>query len=425
MRETEWVMLARAWWRGLATAVPTPEARIQMLPLLTDAVEQLATAVTAESFDVDVGTRVGARLAQAQVAAGPTLSHSVRVLSEIAVRCPHPDALGRLAALLVALGHGHSQALLRQEHSAEQTPRQAADDRFRVVFDNAAIAIAVGDTEGTLLEANQGLADMIGVPVDALRGISVYDFAHPEDRDDIRALVYEQLVPAGKGTSKIERRLLRADGSYGWASFAITFVKGTAGRSDYLLAVGSDVTEQHQLRDELHRQARHDPLTGLPNRRHLLEQIDRIVTTAGRGDRAGLCYADIDRFKQINDRYGHGVGDQVLSAIGNRFQVGVQQHDCTIARLGGDEFVALIPPPADDLLVGAVARDMLAALIAPIVLDGRQVRVSASIGAVLTDASTMAAAALLDAADERLLRAKANGANCWVLRDVQHHACGG
>ncbi|AFU02752.1 sensor domain-containing diguanylate cyclase [Nocardia brasiliensis] len=424
MRETEWVVLARTWWRALTSAVPTPEDRIQILPLLTDAVEQLAAALSTEAFDVDVGTRVGARLAHARIAPGPALSDSARVLSELATRCPHPDAPGRLAALLVALGHGHSQAWLPRTAGAEQPMHQSTDDRFRVVFDNAAIAIAVGDTEGTLLEANQGLADMIGVPIEALRGISVYDFAHPEDRDEIRALVYQQLVPAGRGTSRIERRLLRADGSYGWASFAITFVKGTAGQSDYLLAVGADVTEQHQLRDELHRQARHDPLTGLPNRRHLLEQIDRIVATSGPRDRAGLCYADLDRFKQINDRYGHGVGDQVLSAIGDRFRRGVQQHDCTIARLGGDEFVALIPPPADDRLVGAVARDMLDALTAPIALHDRRVRVTASIGAVLTDASTMAASTLLDAADERLLRAKANGANCWVLRDVQHDSCG-
>ncbi|WP_433574721.1 diguanylate cyclase domain-containing protein [Nocardia brasiliensis] len=416
MRETEVVVLARSWWRQLAGTVPTPEARIQMLPLLTDAVGQLAAAVSAEVFDVDVGTRVGMRLAEAQVAAGPALNNSAQVLSEIAAHCTHPDSAGRLAALLVALGQGHSRTLDRSSGGAQQ-----AEDRFRIVFDNAAVAIAVGDTEGTLLDANQGLADMIGVPIEALRGISVYDFAHPEDRDEIRALVYEQLVPAGQGTAKIERRLIRADGTYGWAVFAITFVKGAAGQSDYLLAIGEDVTEQHQLRDELHRQARHDPLTGLPNRRHLLEQIDRIISTAGPKDRAGLCYADIDRFKQINDSYGHGVGDQVLSTIGDRFRTGVRQHGCTIARLGGDEFVALIPPPADDLLVAAVARDMLGALTEPIVLDGHRVRITASIGAVLTDASSMAATALLDAADERLLRAKANGANCWVLRDVQRN----
>ncbi|MFB8281116.1 diguanylate cyclase domain-containing protein [Nocardia colli] len=420
MRQAEWVtVLAESWWRELAAAKAAPQA--QVLPLLTESIGQLATALSADPFDVEAGARVGARLAAARIPAGSAFSDSARVLSEIAVRSAHPDALRRLAALLVALGHGHSQAVHRHQHIADRQARRSADERLRVVFDNAAIAIAVGDTEGTLLDANQGLADMIGVPIDTLRGISVYDFAHPDDRDEIRSLVYEQLVPAGSGTAKIERRLLRADGSYGWASFAITFVKGVAGQSDYLLAVGEDITEQHQLRDELHRQARHDSLTGLPNRRHLLEQIDRIIADAGPQDRAGLCFADIDRFKQINDRYGHGIGDHVLNAIGDRFRTAVRQHDCTIARIGGDEFVALIPPPADDVLIATVARNMLGALAEPITIGNRLVRVTASIGAVLTDVSSMEAKSLLDAADTRLFQAKASGANCWVLRGAEQY----
>ncbi len=414
MREAEWAVLARSWWRGLATTGATPHARF--LSLLTDSVGKLDTALSADIFDVDVGTRVGAELADAQIATGSLLGNSAQVLAEIATRSAHPDAAGRLAALLVALGHGHGRGLDRRDHATDRK-----DERFRLVFDNAAIAIAIGDTEGMLLDANQGLADMIGVPISTLRGISVYDFAHPDDREEIRSLVYEQLVPAGSGTAKIERRLLRADGSYGWASFAITFVKGAAGQSDYLLAIGEDVTEQHQLRDELHRQARHDPLTGLPNRRQLFEQIDKIITNAVPGDRAALCFADIDRFKQINDRYGHGIGDHVLQAIGDRFRAGVRQYDCTIARIGGDEFVALIPPPADDSLVASIARSMLGALTEPIVIGDRRVRVTASIGAVLSDVSSMEAKALLDAADVRLLQAKATGANCWVLRGVEHY----
>ncbi|WP_051187476.1 sensor domain-containing diguanylate cyclase, partial [Nocardia tenerifensis] len=300
--------------------------------------------------------------------------------------------------------------------------RRAADDRFRAVFDNAAVAIAIVDTDLTLLDANPGLADMIGRPVDALRGASVYDFAHPDDRGYLRTMVYERLVPNGKGTVRLEQRLVRADGSDGWAAFAITFVKGVGRQPDYLLAVGEDVTEQHRLRDELHRQARHDLLTGLPNRRHLLERVEAMIATAGARDRVGLCFIDIDGFKDVNDRYGHGTGDRVLAAIATRLRDSVAERGCPVARIGGDEFVAIVPPPADAADVTAIATGLQAALADPVSIGPLRLRVSASIGAVLTPVADTQAESLLDAADTALYRAKADGKDRWVLHTLETRA---
>lgn len=300
------------------------------------------------------------------------------------------------------------------DHSDEHRG-PVGDELFRFVFDNAAVALAIGDTEGTLLYANHSLADMIGVPIEQLRGISVYQFAHPDDQGEINTVVFDTLVRAREGTVKLERRLVRADGSTGWVAFTITYVTGRGGQPDYLLAVGEDVTEQHQLEAELHRQARHDPLTGLPNRRYLLERIKALAAADG-DDRAGLCFVDLDSFKQVNDRYGHGIGDQVLCAVADRLLDRVSGHDCMVARIGGDEFVALVSPPADGHEVTAVAEQMLSALAEPITVGEHSLRVSASIGAVLTRVSNTAAAALLDAADRELYNAKTRGKDQWALR---------
>ncbi|MET8800220.1 sensor domain-containing diguanylate cyclase [Nocardia sp. NPDC004568] len=289
------------------------------------------------------------------------------------------------------------------------------DELFRFVFDNAAVALAIGDTEGTLLYANHSLADMIGIPVDRLRGISVYQFAHPDDQDEINTVVFDTLVRAREGVVKLERRLIRTDGSAGWLAFTITYVRGHGGQPDYLLAVGEDVTERHRLQEELHRQARQDSLTGLPNRRCLLERIDTLAA-AGGDDRAGLCFLDLDSFKEVNDRYGHGIGDQVLRTVADRLRDSVSGHDCMIARIGGDEFVALLSPSTDSRTVTEVAEQMLLALSIPIAIGQHRLRVSASIGAVLTRLRNTGATALLDAADRELYHAKTRGKDQWALR---------
>ncbi|MEU7629082.1 diguanylate cyclase [Nocardia sp. NPDC049220] len=412
-------VLADSWRRELLAVTSEPVPRSDLQVLFSRLVEELVAALESEQFDASVGVRVGVALVAAGLTGPEVPSTSAQVLYQLAERSADARTGPRLAALLAAVGQGYAAQSRRprpEQRPAEDTASGlTTDQRFRVVFDNAGIAIAIGDTDGTLLDVNRGLAEMIGVPIETLRGVSVYDFAHPNDREGIRTLVYDKLVPAGEGTVKLEQRMRRSDGSYGWASFAITFVKGVDGQGNYLLAVGEDVTEQHRMREELHRQARHDPLTGLPNRRHLIERIDTMIADARAGDRAGLCFVDIDRFKNVNDRYGHGTGDQILTAVAARLQESVRGTGCLIARIGGDEFVGLVPPPASDHRVATVANSLLEALIDPITVGDRRLQMSISIGAVVTTVAGADAESLLDAADTGLYRAKADGKGRWVL----------
>ncbi|WP_084525054.1 sensor domain-containing diguanylate cyclase [Nocardia vaccinii] len=321
------------------------------------------------------------------------------------------------------IGTRAPEELSRQAHhtrcahpAAEPRTPVLADEVFRCVFDNAAMAMAIGDTDGTLVYANRSLAEMIGVPMEQLQGISVYRFAHPEDQDEIDTVVFDGLVRARDGTVKLERRLVRVDGSIGWVAFTITYVQGSGGLPDYLLAVGEDVTERHHLEQELHRDARHDPLTGVPNRRYLLERIEALSDTVDGDEQVGLCFVDLDQFKQINDRHGHGTGDQVLRAVATRLHDELAGEDCTLARIGGDEFVALLAPPVDDGRVAAVIDRMLSALAGPITVGEHRLWVSASIGAILATASNTDATTLLDAADRELYQAKTRSKDRWVLR---------
>ncbi|MGW5113078.1 diguanylate cyclase domain-containing protein [Nocardia sp. NPDC004123] len=410
--------VAGLWWRALTDRGWSADRE-----LLGQYAAEVITGVAAEEFEPGVGARVGAALADLGLTDPDVPLISARVLYTVVDHGAESEAGQRLAAVLAALGSGHRARSLDIRHAAAPDAGGPAreplsPDVYRIMFEHVSVAAAIGEVDGTLLVANKRFTDLIGIPSEIVHDISVFDHSHPDDRDDILAAVFEKLVPARGGALELEHRFFRADGSMGWAAFKVTYIQGAPGDRDYLLTVGEDVTERHRLQEELHRQARHDPLTGLSNRRHLLERIDAMIDSSVPDDQAGLCFIDLDRFKYVNDRYGHGVGDQVLVAVAARLWDGVGDERCTVARLGGDEFVVLVPPPAGGRRVAAVADRLLSALSEPVEVGGHRLAVSASIGAVVTPAMATDAETLLDAADASLYQAKTHALGQVVLHTV-------
>lgn len=395
--------------------------------LLSDLLDHLITAVSGESFDAEAVAAVGSRLVRANLTDPQVLSRSARALAPLAgLIAPHGD---RLIPALGELSRGYTEELLatrarHQEmlHAAMADARNAAEARFRVVFDNAAIAIGIGDTEGRVVDANPALSAMVGMPLARLRGRRVSELVHPDDHDEVQSRIFEELFAAGSGTVRLELRYTRADGGGGWAAWAITLVPESGGRAAYLLVVGEDTTQRRALQAELRRQARHDPLTGLPNRRQLVETLSQIIVDADPDDRIGLGFIDLDGFKAVNDTYGHGVGDRLLASVAGR--LAAVSDGATLARVGGDEFVVLLPPPCDSVRISAIAEALLAALADPIPVDEHWLTISACIGAVVTPVAGADAEKLLDAADAGLYRAKAAGPNRWVLHSTEVFASG-
>ncbi|MBV8490272.1 MAG: diguanylate cyclase [Candidatus Eremiobacteraeota bacterium] len=163
-----------------------------------------------------------------------------------------------------------------------------------------------------------------------------------------------------------------------------------------------------------------DALTGLPNRVLFEDRINHTLATARRYDRGfAVMYLDLDRFKEINDTFGHHVGDEVLRAVAERLRTTLRESD-TIARFGGDEFVILEPVvdgPADS---ADLARKLTTALQDPLVIEGtsHDVRVSIGIAMYPTDGSTIEE--LMEAADRALYRAKREGRNRWFFADQEN-----
>ena len=153
--------------------------------------------------------------------------------------------------------------------------------------------------------------------------------------------------------------------------------------------------------------AQHDVLTGLPNRMLLADRLDQAIAAARRhGSLLAVLYADLDHFKRINDSLGHAAGDQVLQSVARRLVASVRRSD-TVSRQGGDEFVVLLSEVACVEDAASSAGNLLAAISAPQRIEGRNLRVTASVGASVYPSDGLEAATLLKKADLALLHAKA------------------
>lgn len=175
--------------------------------------------------------------------------------------------------------------------------------------------------------------------------------------------------------------------------------------------VARDVTVEVQAQERVHYLATHDGLTGLPNRAHFGQLLNRQVESARRyAGKFALMFIDLDRFKVINDTFGHEAGDILLLEMASRFSCSVRASD-VVARLGGDEFVVLIQDAGDIEQVNAVARKILSAAIQPVSVAGHECRVTASIGICMFPQDAQDEHGLLKNADMAMYRAKAQGKN--------------
>jgi diguanylate cyclase (GGDEF)-like protein len=165
---------------------------------------------------------------------------------------------------------------------------------------------------------------------------------------------------------------------------------------------------------QLRREALHDPLTGLPNRRYLARWL-RALTGDG-PTRVGVCVVDLDNFKHVNDSLGHDAGDDLLRVVSRRLETCVGRAGRLLVRYGGDEFVILVAHPGGEADVVALAELALAQVPEPVVLAGRTVRITCSVGVAVVDVGSGEPLDVVRAADSALYRAKSGGKNRWAVR---------
>lgn len=254
------------------------------------------------------------------------------------------------------------------------------------------------------------IAALYGRPLNAFA--SSYDAwrksVHPEDR-----AVLEKQVAAALKSRKFEAewRVVWPDGTVHWLAGRAEVYLDETGRPQRILGVNIDITERKAAEEMMRRMAQHDPLTGLPNRALFYEYADHLLPAVRRGrSHAAFLFVDLDRFKPINDQYGHDVGDTVLKGVGARLTDNLRGGDM-VGRLGGDEFVAVLAHVNGEEDVARITRHLLDHLGRPYLADGVKLHVSPSIGISLYPQDGDSVDELIKRADVAMYAAKQCGRN--------------
>ncbi|CAK6693550.1 CHASE domain-containing protein [Synechococcus sp. CBW1107] len=271
------------------------------------------------------------------------------------------------------------------------------------VFEQSSYGITITDSDARLISCNQAFSQLTGYSRQELLGQNMSILkSNRHDKAFFRQL-WECLQHQGRWEGEIWNRL--KNGELRRHELTIKAVCNDGEQLICYVGMLHDVSDRYQQEAEIRFQARHDYLTGLPNRAELIVQMDQALARAKRyGLRVALVFLDLDGFKPINDQLGHATGDRVLKTVAARLQLVIRESD-TLARQGGDEFVLLIPQASDQNGLITLAHKLQEQVELPIPeLEG--LPLSVSIGIALFPDHAASAEQLLHLADQAMYQAK-------------------
>ena len=329
----------------------------------------------------------------------------------------------------------YSEALVRKlEQRTEELQRTVAElrtaqSRMRLsarALGASATGVMITERsgpEGRIIYVNPAFERITGYSADELLGqpprVLLSDTTDPDTLAALRTALQEERE------ARTMLRSQRKDGSIFWSELTVAPVPAEDGQPGHFIGVLDDITARKHFQDELARQANFDALTGLANRNLLADRVAVTIAYAGHAQRVmALLFIDLDQFKRINDSLGHALGDAVLRETARRITACLRDRD-TAARLGGDEFVVVLADLARAADASLVAAKILAAIAAPMSIEGHTLTVSASIGASVYPDDGNTQAALLRNADSAMYRAKEAGRDCFRFYTVDMNAGAG
>ena len=304
---------------------------------------------------------------------------------------------------------GYSRDVTRWELAERRLA--ALEAELRAVFDASTDAIARYDRNLRYQFLNRAGEEMRRVALADLIGRTDHEVGGQSEVLDIHVAALERVLASGVH-EEIELNFSR-DEVERWYHISIAPVVDANGEVDGVLASMRDISELKRAERALMLQALHDPLTGLANRYRLMDRLGEALVRLNRQPGLlALLFIDVDQLKEVNDTYGHEVGDRVLVDVARRLERVARRED-TVARLGGDEFVLLCDHATLD--ISTLADRVVHALAEPYADGELTFPLSASVGAVVTDNFEANAMELLQVADTAMYRAKSGGRNRFEI----------
>jgi diguanylate cyclase (GGDEF)-like protein/PAS domain S-box-containing protein len=321
---------------------------------------------------------------------------------------------GTFLALLLLFGiwgrrerrHKKTLSLINTELVEEMQRRKESEEllrareyRMHLILETAHEGIAVTQG-GRIVYFNRALPRLFGYTAEELLALpSFAPLVHPEDLT-LATEKHRQHMEGETAEQRYPLRLVRKDGSAFWAELSGVFLQWNGHPAT--LNFVTDISDRKAQEEHIRHQATHDALTGLANRSFFLDLLEQEVEWSRKeGKKLGVLFVDLNRFKPVNDTYGHEVGDQLLKAFSLRL-VGVVQSIDTVARMGGDEFLLLLPNIPHRTSAEQVAAKIRHAMKQPFSIGGHDIMLSAGVGIAIFPDDGTETAQVLQAADQAM-----------------------
>jgi diguanylate cyclase (GGDEF)-like protein/PAS domain S-box-containing protein len=315
-------------------------------------------------------------------------------------------------------GTGTSTRMIGTTEDVTERKMREADLRIAAAAFESHESTIIADEKTVILRVNHAFSKLFGYTAEEAVGQKTRILQSSRHAPVFYAAMWERIGRDGIWQGEIWDRRKNGEVFPSWMS--ITAVRNDEGVVTHFVATHTDITLRKAAEEKIHLLAYYDPLTRLPNRRLLHDRLHQAVIRAKRdGSRLALVFIDLDKFKPVNDEFGHQAGDELLLAVAHRLQACVRESD-TVARMGGDEFVVLLPSidAAENALW--VAEKIHAALREPFTFsDGGTVSISSSAGIALYPDHALDEATLTSHADAAMYQAKAAGRDRFVLFQPQ------
>ncbi|GAB4350955.1 MAG: hypothetical protein Kow006_14370 [Gammaproteobacteria bacterium] len=309
------------------------------------------------------------------------------------------NEIGRLAQVFNDMAHFHEAALAREREHAEQLRRAAH------VFEYTRDGVMITDREGNIVAVNKAFTEITGYTQEEALGRNPRMLKSYRHDAGFYESMWRSLIEEGHWQGEVWNRRKSGEVFPEWLT--ITRVDDDEGETTNFVAVFSDFSSHKRGEERLSHLAHYDILTDLPNRLLFGDRVRHALHRAKReGERCALLFLDLDRFKPVNDRYGHLFGDRVLQAVAGRLSQALREED-TISRLGGDEFAVLLEQVGSRADAEEVAKKLAGSLQSPVEIDGRVIHVGVSVGISLYPEDGITFEALLKSADQAMYEVKA------------------
>ncbi len=294
------------------------------------------------------------------------------------------------------------------------------NDQLTRIFESTIEGILITDTEGMIQSVNPAFSLITGYS--AIETIGQTPAMLKSDRHDadFYHAMWQKLVDKGQWEGEVWNR--RKNGEIYPQWLTLTAINDKEGNTSQYVGLFNDITEQKKNEEQIRHQAYHDFLTGLPNRLLFNDRLKQAMALSQRmNEQLAIMFIDLDRFKNINDSLGHGVGDQLLQAMAKRLKLCTREED-SVARMGGDEFTVMLPRINHLSDVAQVARKVLDGLSQPFNIKGHELVVTASIGISLYPVDGKLPEVLMKNSDSAMYRAKELGKNKYQFYSAEMNA---